>query len=159
MPEGVKIVTKNRKAFHDFHILETLEAGIALQGTEVKSLRDGLANLKDSYARIDAGEAVLHGMHISPYESGNRYNHPPERPRKLLLHKREIMRLRGRVEERGLTLVPLSIYFRRGKAKVELALAKGKKEYDRRDAITKREIDREVERSLKERSREEPRSD
>jgi len=150
MPEGVKIVTKNRKAYHDFHILETMEVGIALVGTEVKSMRDGRVNLKDSYARIDRGEVVLHGMHVSPYEAGNRYNHEPERPRKLLLHKREIMRLVGRVEERGLTLVPLSVYFRRGKVKVELALAKGKKEYDKREAIMRREAEREVSRVVKE---------
>jgi SsrA-binding protein len=116
----------------------------------VKSLRAGRANLKDSFARIQDGEVWLYGAHISAYEEGNRYNHDPERPRKLLLHRREIMRLRGRVEEKGLTLVPLSLYFKRGIVKVELALARGKAEYDKRRAIAERESDREIARALKE---------
>ena len=150
MSENVKIVTKNRKAFHDYHILETNEAGLALVGTEVKAVRDGRVNLTDCYARIQRGEMILHGMHIGTYDHGNRFNHEPMRPRKLLLHKREIRRLTSRVQERGLTLVPLKVYFRRGKAKVELALAKGKREYDKRETIAKREAKREVARALKE---------
>jgi len=149
MAENTKLVTKNRKAFHDFHMLERFEAGIALVGTEVKALRDGRANLKDSYARIENGELVLHGMHIGPYEMGNRFNHEARRPRKLLVHKREILRLMGRVDEKGLTLVPISVYFKRGIAKVEIALAKGKKEYDKREDIAQRDADREVKRALK----------
>ena len=150
MAEGIKIVTTNRKAFHDYHILEITEAGIALVGTEVKSVREGRVNLKDCHARIESGEMILHGMHISAYDHGNRYNHDPERPRKLLLHKNEIWRLMSRVQERGLTLVPLKVYFKRGRAKVELALAKGKREYDKREAIAQREADRDVARALKE---------
>ena len=149
MADGMKLITKNRKAWHDYFILEQMEAGIALQGTEVKSLRAGRANLKDSYARVQEGELWLFGVHISPYEQGNRYNHDPERPRKLLLHKREIWRLMGRVQEKGLTLVPLSLYFKRGNVKVELGLAKGKAEHDKREAIAQRESDREIARALK----------
>jgi len=154
MAEGVKIITRNRKAYHDYFILEQMEAGIALAGTEVKSLREGRANLKDSYARVQDGEVVLYGMHISPYDHGNRFNHDPERPRKLLLHKREIWRLMGRVEEKGLTLVPLALYFTRGKAKVELALAKGKAEHDKREAIARRDAGREIARAMKDTQRE-----
>jgi len=146
----MKLITKNRKARHDYFIIEQTEAGIALRGTEVKSLRAGRANLKDSFARIQDGEVWLYGAHISAYEEGNRYNHDPDRPRKLLLHRREIMRLRGRVEEKGLTLVPLSLYFKRGIVKVELALARGKAEHDKRRAIAERESDREIARALKE---------
>ncbi|MCJ7811798.1 SsrA-binding protein SmpB [bacterium] len=145
----VKIVTQNRRARHEYHILNTWEAGIVLQGTEVKSLRTGKANLKDSYARIQTDEVILYHFHISPYEKGNIYNHDPVRPRKLLLHKREIRKLRGSVEEKGLTLIPLKVYFKAGKAKIELALAKGKKFYDKRAAIAKRDADRETERILK----------
>lgn len=149
MAEGVKLITRNRKAWHDYFILEQVEAGIALQGTEVKSLRAGRANLKDSFARVRDGEVWLYGAHISTYEQGNRYNHDPERPRKLLLHRREITRLRVRAEEKGLTLVPLSLYFKRGTAKVELAVAKGKAEHDKRHAIARRESQREIERAMK----------
>ena len=124
---SVKIITQNRKARHDYQIMETWEAGLVLQGTEVKSLRAAKANLKDSYARIERGEVFLYQFHISPYEKGGYANHDPLRPRKLLLNKREIRKLTGRVEERGLTLVPLKVYFKRGRAKVELALARGKK--------------------------------
>lgn len=148
--DDMKLITKNRKARHDYFIIEQTEAGIALRGTEVKSLRAGRANLKDSFARIQDGEVWLYGAHISAYEEGNRYNHDPDRPRKLLLHRREIMRLRGRVEEKGLTLVPLSLYFKRGIVKVELALARGKAEHDKRRAIAERESDREIARALKE---------
>lgn len=148
---GDKVVTVNRKARHEYHVLETYEAGIALKGTEVKSLRSGKANLQDSFARIESSELILYNMHISPYEQGNRFNHEPKRPRKLLMHKREIMRLLGKTQEKGLTLVPLKVYFTRGRAKVELALAKGKKVYDKREAIKARDARREMDRALKNR--------
>lgn len=145
-----KVVATNRKAFHDYAIEEKLEAGIVLRGTEVKSLREGKVNLRDSYASVDHGEVVLHNCHISPYSHGNIMNHDPLRPRKLLLRRKEINKLLGKTQQKGLTLVPLRIYFSpRGKAKVELALAKGKKQYDRREAIKEREAGREVERALK----------
>jgi SsrA-binding protein len=145
-----KVVATNRKAFHDYHVEERLEAGIVLKGTEVKSLREGQVNLKDSYASVDHGELVLHHCHISPYSHGNIMNHDPVRPRKLLLHRKEINKLLGKTQQKGLTLVPLRIYFSpRGLAKVELALAKGKKLYDRREAIKAREVGREVERAIK----------
>ncbi|MDW8138183.1 MAG: SsrA-binding protein SmpB [Bacteroidota bacterium] len=146
---GQHTVATNRKARHEYEILETLEAGIALVGTEVKALRQGKANIQDAYATIENGEVWLRNMHISPYEFGNRYNHDPLRPRKLLLHKREIMRLYGKTRERGLTLIPLRIYFKRGWAKVELALVRGKRQYDRRAEIAEREAKRELERLLK----------
>lgn len=145
----IKVVTENRKARHDYFIEETYEAGIALTGTEVKSLRGGKANLKDSYAQVEGGEMFLFNMHISPYEQGNRYNVDPTRARKLLLHKSEINRLFGKVKQQGLTLVPLKVYFVRGRAKVELALAKGKKLYDKRDALAAKDAQREVERSMR----------
>ncbi|MDZ7262653.1 MAG: SsrA-binding protein SmpB [candidate division KSB1 bacterium] len=145
-----KIITTNRKARHDYEILETMEAGIVLQGTEVKSLRAGKANLKDSYAGIKNGEVFLYGAHISPYDHGNIFNHEPTRTRKLLLNKKEIRRLIGKVEERGMTLVPLKMYFKRGRAKVELGLARGKRLYDRRRDIAKRDAEREMKRALKE---------
>jgi len=154
MPAGIKIITKNRKAFHDYSILETTEAGIALVGTEVKSLRLGNVNLKDSYARVERGEVVLYGLHISPYDHGNRYNHDPERPRKLLLHRREIGRLKGRSEEKGLTLVPLSLYFKGGRVKVELGLAKGKQIHDKRETLRKRETEMDMEQAIRRQSRE-----
>jgi len=145
-----KVVATNRKAFHDYHVEERLEAGIVLKGTEVKSLREGQVNLKDSYASVDHGELVLHHCHISPYSHGNIMNHDPVRPRKLLLHRKEINKLLDKTQQKGLTLVPLRIYFSpRGLAKVELALAKGKKLYDRREAIKAREVGREVERAIK----------
>lgn len=145
-----KVVATNRKAFHDYAIQEKLEAGIVLKGTEVKSLREGRVNLRDSYASVDHGEVVLHHCHISPYSHGNIMNHDPLRPRRLLLHRREISKLLGKTQQKGLTLIPLRIYFSsRGKAKVEIALAKGKKQYDRREAIKAREAGREVERAMK----------
>ena len=150
--DGIKIIVQNRKARHDFHTLDTWEAGIALQGTEVKSLRSGKANLRDSYARVDGNEVYLHNVHIGEYEQGNIYNHDPTRKRKLLLHKQEINRLRGRVEEKGLTLIPLKLYFKRGRAKVEIALAKGKRDYDRRQDIATRDARRDLDRALKERT-------
>ena len=150
--DGIKIVAQNRKARYDYHALDTWEAGIALQGTEVKSLRDGKANLLDSYARIDGGEVYLHNVHIGEYDQGNQFNHEPMRKRKLLLHRHEINRMRGRVEEKGLTLIPLKLYFKKGRAKIEIALAKGKREYDRRQDIAKRDARRDMERDLKERT-------
>ncbi len=146
---SVKVVTENRKARHDYHIEETYEAGIALTGTEVKSLRAGKANLKDSYAQADNGEMYLFNMHISPYEQGNRYNVDPVRARKLLMHRAEINRLYGKVKQQGLTLVPLRVYFKRGRAKIELALARGKKTYDKREALAKKDAQREIERNMR----------
>ncbi|MDZ7374277.1 MAG: SsrA-binding protein SmpB [candidate division KSB1 bacterium] len=153
MSEVEKTVVTNRKARHFYDILETIEAGIVLQGTEVKSLRQGKANIGDAYARIRNGEVWLEDAHISPYEHGTAYNHDPMRPRKLLLHKREIKRLVGKVQEKGLTLIPLRIYFKRGRAKVELALARGKKIFDRREAIKRRDQQRELEAALRGKTR------
>ena len=147
---GEKVVATNRKAFHNFTILETYEAGLVLQGTEVKSLRESLVNFKDCYASIDGDEAWLIGCHISPYHHGSDANHDPERRRKLLLHRREIGRLLGKVAERGLTLVPLRLYFKSGRAKVELALARGKKLHDKRETLKKRSWERERGRLMRE---------
>jgi SsrA-binding protein len=149
--EEEKTICINRKARHDYFIEETFEAGLVLVGSEVKSLRDGRAHLKDSYARILKGEAVLLNAHVSPYPAANQFNHDPTRTRKLLMHKREIRRLTGRISERGLTLIPLRLYFKEGRAKVELGLARGKKLYDKRETLRKRAVRREVERSLKSR--------
>jgi len=149
----VKIISTNRKAHHLYHILESYEAGIALVGSEVKSLRLGRANLKDSYAMVKKGEVYLHNMHISPYDQASRFNHDPTRTRKLLMHRREIRRLLGKTTERGFTLVPLKLYFKGKVAKVELALAVGKKIYDRRKDIKDREVKRELRRALKEKQR------
>jgi len=146
---AVKQVCSNRKARFLYFILETIEAGIALVGSEVKSLRAAKANIKDAYATIDGGEVFLHKMHISPYDEASRFNHDPLRTRKLLLNKPEIRRLAGKVNERGLTLVPLSVYFKGRHAKVELALVKGKKSFDKRESIAKREQEREMERALR----------
>lgn len=150
---NVKVVTENRKARHDYHILETYEAGMELKGTEVKSLRSGKANLKDSYAQVENGELFIFNMHISPYEQGNRFNVDPVRRRKLLMHKNEIMRLLGKTKEKGLTLVPLKVYFTRGKAKIEIALAQGKKLYDKREAQAEKSAKRDMEKAIKERMR------
>jgi len=148
--ETERAVATNRKAFHDYFIEERFEAGIQLQGTEVKSLREGKVNLQDSYAGVKDGEIFLHHCHISPYSHGNIMNHDPVRVRKLLLHRKEINKLLGKTQQKGLTLIPLRIYFtKRGFAKVELGLAKGKKLHDRRDSIKAREAGREVERALK----------
>lgn len=133
----IKVIATNRKAYHDYFIEETIEAGIELKGTEVKSVRLGHVNLKDSFARVENGEVFLYNMHISPYEKGNIFNVDPMRDRKLLLHKHEINRLAGYVQQKGYTLIPLKIYIKRGKIKVELAVAKGKKLYDKREAIAK----------------------
>lgn len=153
MGESIKIVTDNRKARHDYHIEETFEAGLVLQGTEVKSLRMGKANLRDSFARVDNGEVFLHNMHISHYEKGNIFNHDPTRTRKLLLHKSEINKLIGKVQQKGLTLVPLKVYFKRGKAKLELALAKGKKLYDKRQDLAEKDAKREMDRAFREKQK------
>ncbi len=148
--QGEQVVATNRKAYHDFAIQEKLEAGIALKGTEVKSLREGRTNLRDSFASVDKGVVRLHNCHISPYSHGNIMNHDPLRPRVLLLHKKEIRKLIGQTQLKGLTLVPLRIYFTpHGLAKVELALARGKREYDRRETIKQREAGREMERAMK----------
>ena len=149
----MKIITENRKARHDYTIEESFEAGIELKGTEVKSMRAGKANLKDSFAIIENGELYLYGMHISPYEQGNILNVDPLRPRRLLMHKKEILRLLGKTREQGLTLVPLKAYFKKDKIKIELALAKGKKLYDKRDAAAEKTAKREIEKAMKERSR------
>ena len=149
MTENIKIVTQNRKAHHDYFIIEIYEAGISLTGPEVKSLRNGRANLTDSYGRIEKEEAFLFNAHISAYDPAYEKEYEPTRTRKLLLHKREIKKLLGRVREKGLTLVPLEIYFKNGKAKVALALVKGKKTYDKRDALRKRDIERETRRTLR----------
>jgi SsrA-binding protein len=146
--DGKKIVAVNRRARHEYDILDTVEAGLVLTGTEIKSVRAGRVQLQDAYARIENGEAWLHNVHISPYEQGNRFNVSATRPRKLLLHRREIDRLVGKAQERGLTLIPLSIYLRNGFAKVELAIGKGRKLYDKREAIAERETRREQERAL-----------
>jgi SsrA-binding protein len=151
--DKIKIITDNRKARHDYFILETYEAGIALTGTEVKSLRAGKVNLKDSYGLVKDGEMYLEGVHISPYEHGNRFNADPVRRRKLLLHKRQILKLYGQVKQEGLTLIPLKLYFTKGKVKVELALCKGKKLYDKRDATAARDAKREIERAFRSRGR------
>jgi len=147
--DEIKTVATNRKAYHDFFIEETFEAGIALTGTEIKSVRAGRVNLRDSFAQIKGGELWLQNAHISPYEHGNRANHDPKRPRKLLMHKREILRLQGKVQERGYTLVPLRMYIKARRAKVEIALAKGKKLYDKREAIAKRDADLAMRRTLR----------
>jgi SsrA-binding protein len=148
-----KIVCQNRKARYEYEIQDTYEAGMVLQGTEVKSLREGRGNLKDSYARLKDGEVYLHNFHISPYLQAGPFNHDPLRARKLLLHKREIKKLLGKTTEKGLTLVPLKVYFSRGVAKVELALAKGKKLYDKREELKRRSAKMELERSLREKQR------
>lgn len=151
---AIDIVTQNRKAFHDYFIEETFEAGIMLTGTEVKSLRAGKANLKDSYARIKDGEVFLLNAHISPYTHSDSFKqHDPERTRKLLLHKKEIMKLLGKTREKGYTIVPTKIYFKGGKAKVEIGLAKGKTSYDKRDSIKARDVKREIEKTMRSRSK------
>ena len=143
------VVISNRKAYHDYFVLETYEAGIALVGTEVKSLRQGKCNLKDSWCAVSEGEMFLNGMHISPYEHGNIFNKDPIRARKLLLHKKEIIRLYSAVKQEGLALIPLKVYFKKGRVKVEVGLCKGKKNYDKRAVQAKRESDRKIERTLK----------
>jgi len=149
--KGTKQIADNRKARHDYFILETIECGIELVGTEVKSIRQGGVNLKDSWCSVDDGEMWIKGMHISPYEHGNIFNKDPRRVRKLLLHKREIMRLFGQVQQEGLALIPLSLYFKGSRVKVALGLCKGKKLHDKRDDMAKKAANREIERALKDR--------
>ena len=147
--EEKQIVAQNKKARHDYFVLETYEAGIELFGTEVKSIRKGRLNLKDSWCSIDGGEIFVKGMHISPYEQGNIFNRDPMRVRKLLMHRREINRLFGVTKQQGLTLIPLSVYFLKGRAKLEVGLCKGKKNYDKRDVAAKKDAQRDIERAFK----------
>lgn len=151
--QGVKVVAQNRKAFHDYFVEEKLECGVALFGTEVKSIRQGRVNLKESWAQVRKGEIWVEGMHISPYEQGNIFNRDPLRPKKLLLHRKEIRKLDGLVMRQGYTLVPLSMYFRDGRVKVELGLCRGKHLHDKRDAMAKRDSDREIRRTLREKQK------
>jgi len=149
--DGVKVVAQNRKARHDYFIEQTYEAGIALVGTEVKSIRQGKVNLRDSYIAIKNGEAILQGMHVTPYEQGNRFNHDPMRNRVLLLHKREINRLEVAASREGMTLIPLDLYLKKGLVKVTVAIAKGKKLYDKRDSEAQRDAKRQMDRALRDR--------
>ena len=153
MGEAVKIVAKNNKAYHDYFIEEKYETGIELAGTEVKSIRLGNVNLKDSFCLIKDGELSVLGMHVSPYEKGNIFNKDPRRPRRLLMHKREIMRLFGRIKQDGYSLIPLSVYFKGPRVKLEIGLAKGKKLYDKREAAARRDAKREIDRVMKTRGR------
>lgn len=153
MAEMIKIVSQNKKAYHEYFVDEKFEAGLELTGTEVKSLRKGAINLKDSFCRIDDGELLVFGMHISPYEQGNIFNRDPYRTRKLLMHKKEIMRLFGQVGQKGYALVPLSVYLKGKWAKMEIGLCRGKKLYDKRDADAERSAKREMERAFKEQNR------
>lgn len=146
---GKKVITTNKKAFHDFLILEKYNAGIVLTGTEIKSIRKGAINLKDSFAKIEDGEVWLYNAHINPYEQGNRYNHEAERRRKLLLNKNEILKMLGKVKKEKYTIIPLSVYLENGWAKVEIALAKGKQLHDKRESIAQKTVDREIARSIK----------
>lgn len=146
---GIKIIAENRAARHEYFVLETYEAGIELFGTEVKSIRGGKVNLKDSYAHVDRGELFVYGMHISPYEQGNIFNRDPLRPKKLLMHKREILKLFGQTGKDGLTLIPLSLYFSGSRVKVSLGVCKGKKLYDKRDDAAKRQAGRDMDRAMK----------
>jgi SsrA-binding protein len=148
-----KVYANNRKAFHDYHVLDQVEAGLALTGTEVKSVRAGKVNLRDAFARVQQGEAWLWNAHIAPYDQGNRWNHDPTRTRKLLLHRREIARLAGEVKQAGFTLVPLSVYDKDGHIKVSLGVAKGKRQYDKREAIAEREATRAIQRALRDHER------
>lgn len=144
-----KVISTNRKAFHDFLIFDKFIAGIVLTGTEIKSIRKGMLNLKDSFAKIEDNEIFLYGMHISPYDQGNRYNHKPDRVRKLLLNKREILKIQDKVKKDGVTIVPLELFLTNGFAKLEIGLAKGKKLYDKREAITKKTQERDIARLMK----------
>ena len=149
MSEAVKLVANNKKAYHDYFIDEKYEAGLVLHGTEVKSLRMGKCSIKEAWVRIQDGEVWVYGMHIRPYEKGNIFNKDPLRPRKLLMHKAEIGKLLGKVKEKGITLVPLQVYFKNGRAKLEIGLARGKKLYDKREELAKRDMRREAEREFK----------
>ncbi len=147
--ETTKVITDNKRARHEYEDLDVLECGIALVGTEVKSMRQGLANLQDSHARIENGEVWLYNCHVSPYDHGNRFNHDPDRKRRLLLHKSEIRKLKAKVQEKGLALIPLKLYFKHNRAKVALGLCRGKKLYDKRESISKRDSQRQLERTIK----------
>ena len=149
--EAQKIIADNRKAHHDYHLLDTFEAGVALLGPEVKSIREGGANLRDSFARIEAGEVWLYNVHISPYRNRGYTDHDPKRRRKLLLHRHEIRKLIGKTTERGMTIVPVRLYFKNGRVKVAISLAKGKKTHDKRENVRRREADRETRAAIKER--------
>lgn len=153
MNENSRTVAQNKKAYHDYFVLEEYEAGIELFGTEVKSIRQGRVNLKDAWCSIDNGEIFVNGMHISPYEQGNIFNRVPLRKKKLLMHKKEIHKLYGTIKQQGLTLIPLSVYFNKGKAKIKVGLCKGKKIYDKRDVAAKKEANRSIDREIKERMR------
>lgn len=150
--KGIKIAAKNQKAFHDYFVEERFEAGIELAGTEVKSIRQGKLNLKDAWCGVKNGELFLNQMHISPYEQGNIFNRDPLRPRRLLMHKREIARLYGQIKQDGYALIPLSVYFKNSRVKVEIALCKGKKLYDKRDEAAKKDARRQMDRAMKERN-------
>ena len=149
---GLETVARNKKAYHDYFVLESFEAGIELFGTQVKSVRQGKANLKDAWCSIEKGEIYVNGMHISPYEFGNIFNRDPMRKRRLLMHKREINRLYGQLKQQGLTLIPLSAYFNRGRLKVQVGLCKGKKNYDKRESIARKDAEREAARELRSRN-------
>lgn len=149
MNENSRTVAQNKKAYHDYFMLEEYEAGIELFGTEVKSIRQGRVNLKDAWCSIDNGEIFVNGMHISPYEQGNIFNRDPLRKKKLLMHKKEIHKLYGTIKQQGLTLIPLSVYFNKGKAKIKVGLCKGKKIYDKRDVAAKKEANRSIDREIK----------
>ncbi len=151
--DGDVLIAENRKAFHEFHILETFEAGVQLLGTEVKGIREGKANLRDSFARVERGEVWLYNVHINPYSHRGYVDHDPRRRRKLLLHAQEIRKLIGKTTEKGLTLVPLRMYFKKGRVKVAISLVKGKQLHDKRETLRKREVDRETRAAVKERSR------
>ena len=151
--EGIKVIARNKRAFHQYNVFDRLECGIALTGTEVKSLREGIASLEDAYAKIDGGEVWLLGSDIPEYAMGNRMNHKPKRPRKLPLHRREIIKFAGKASERGFTLVPLRLYFRRGRAKVELAIARGKQLHDKRETLKKADAQRDIRRAIANRRR------
>jgi SsrA-binding protein len=151
--DGIKIICRNKRAFHEYEIHETIECGLVLTGTEVKSLREGQSSLEDAYGRLDAGEAWLIGSDIPEYSMGNRMNHKPKRPRKLLLHRREIEKFAGKATQRGFTLVPLKMYFKNGRAKVELAVASGKKLHDKRESAKKADAQREIRRAMSNRRR------
>lgn len=151
--ESLKTIAQNKKAFHDYFLIESMEAGIELCGTEVKSIRQGRVNLKDSWCAVDDGELFIYGMHVSPYEQGNIFNKDPMRARRLLMHKREIMRLMGFVKQDGMALVPISLYFKGSRVKVQVGICKGKKLYDKREDIARRDAKRDIERTIKERNR------
>lgn len=151
--QGIKVIAQNRKAFHDYFVEEKMECGIALFGTEVKSIRQGRVNLKESWAQVRKGEIWIEGMHISPYEQGNIFNRDPLRPRKLLLHRNEIRKLDGLIMRQGFTLIPLEMYFKDGRVKVQLGLCKGKKQHDKRDAAAQKDSDREIQRAMRQRQK------